>query len=291
MAAVIDMATMLKIPDAATRAEWTDARTTYGIVYDGLEEEFGADIWDKVSHWYDLKEDDRKAAEQFGVKHPEIFAALQAKKEAVISDPILMAYYGGIDTIESYVDGVTRAKLAEEFGADIYSIQTGYYDAPNQRAYLSQHPELKRFWNMKRQLEASQEEMFYRFASSLPEAKGAEFQEGFAPQSYTQEQLAEALQQPESMIPQWEEVSNGMAPWLQTEVMAYAEEGRPLSKRAQKQMDFLADSGNYYNSKELLRLAVLALSQQGTNTGMTQPGAVPSPAAGGSGLLSRFANP
>ena len=273
MAAVVDLATMLKIPDSPTRAEWAEARTKNGEVYDSIEDELGADIWTKVSHWYDLKDDNKDAADAFAAQHPEIFAAQQMKREAVISDPVLAAYYGGIETIEAYTDGKVRQTLSEEFGSDIYDIQSGYFNAPSSRAYLAQHPELKKFWSRKKEVEAEAEKMFYDFADRLPEAKGAEFQEGFSPTSSTQEQLYGALQ-PQSQVPAWEEVSNGMAPWLQDEILTYAQTGKALSKKALKQMDYLADVGNYYNSKELLRMAVLSMQ------------ATPGQAPGGGGQSS-----
>jgi hypothetical protein len=104
------------------------------------------------------------------------------------------------------------------------------------------------------------EPMFYQLANQLPEAQGAEFQEGFAPQSYTQEALYEALQ-PQNKIPTWEEVSVGMPDWFQQEIANYAQYGTPLSKRGQKELDFLAKAGNYYDGQELLRFAVLAMQQ------------------------------
>lgn len=277
MSAVLDMAAMLKIPDNATSKEWNAARTTYSVVYKQIEESLGdKKIWDKISHYYDLKDDNREAAQQFAQLHPEIFQAMQMKREAVLSTPVLAAYYGSIETIEAYLDGKLRQQLSDKYGPDIYDVQTGYYDSANPRGYLAQHPELKRFWNEKRVLESQNEKMFYQFANKLPTGTGAQFQEGFAPQSYTQEQLYKSLQ-PEDQMPSWEEVSVGMPQWLQAEIANYAQNNRPLSKRANKEMDYLAKQGNYYNSKELLRMAVLAMQQP-----------LAQPAGAGGGLFARF---
>lgn len=278
MAAIIDMATMLKIPESATRQEWAEAKSTYSLVYKQVEEDLGEDIWDKVSQYYDLKDDNRVKAQQFAALHPEIFTAMQMKREAVLATPVLSAYYAGLETIETYLDGKIRQQLSDKYGANIYNIQTGYYDAANPKAYLKAHPELKSFWNEKRRLEAESDKAYLSLASKLPEGKPAEFQEGFSPQSDTQEQLYEALQ-PEEKIPSWEEVSQGMPEWLQQEIANYAANGGKLSKRGQKELDYLADVGNYYNADSLLRVAMLSMQQ-------------PSPEEPqSSGLLSRFAGP
>lgn len=276
MSAVIDLAAMLKIPSAATRGQWAEARTTYSQVYKDIEKELGEDIWDKVSLYYDLKDDNREKSQQYAMLHPEIFQAMQMKREAVLSTPVLGAYYGSIETVEVYLDGKIRQELSNKYGPSIYEVQNGYYAASNPRGYLAQHPELKRFWNEKRALEAQYEPMFYQFASQLPEGIAAEFQEGFTPQSYTQEQLYSALQ-PEEKIPSWEEVSTGMPEWFQSEIANYAQTGQPLSKRAQKELDYLADAGGYYDGQSLLRMAVLSMQQPlaqppGTSGGVnTQP--------------------
>lgn len=270
MSAVIDLAAMLKIPSAATRQEWTEARTTYSQVYKDIEEELGKDIWDKVSLYYDLKDDNREKSQQYSMLHPEIFQAMQMKREAVLGTPILGAYYGSIETVEVYLDGKIRQELSNKYGPNIYEIQSGYYAAANPRGYLAQHPELKQFWNEKRALEAQYEPMFYQFASQLPEGKGAEFQEGFAPQSYTQEQLYGALQ-PEEKIPSWEEVSTGMPEWLQNEIANYAQTGASLSKRGKKELAYLAKAGGYYDDQSLLRMAVLSMQEPLAQPNTGQP--------------------
>ena len=262
MAAVIDLATMLKIPDAATRQEWNAARTTYSLVYKDIEEELGGDIWDKVSFYYDLKDDNYQMAQVFGNSHPEIFTAMQMKREAVLTNPLLNAYYASIETIETYLGGKVRQQLTDKYGPQIYDIQAGYFESSNPRAYLAQHPQLKSFWDDKRMLEAEADQLYLQFASKLEDGVPAQFQEDFEPESFTQEQLFGALQ-PEEKVPSWSEVSAGMPLWLVQEIENYAEYGGQLSKRAQNQLEFLADTGGYYDADSLLRLAVLTM-QEGT---------------------------
>lgn len=260
MAAIVDLGAMLAIPEDATRAEWNEARNVYGQLNTYLKKQYGDDIFDKITHYYDLKDDNRDQAEAFKQQHPEVMAALSAKSEAVISTPALSAYYGGIDTIESYVFGKVRQQLSDKYGADIYNIQSQYFAAPNQKAFLSQHPELRKFWTDKKKLDAEAEVMFKQFASNLPEMQGAEFREGFTPSSGVQETLYQNLQ-PQGQIPQWQELSQGMPSWLQQEVAAYWQSGKQPSKRAKDQLDYMASQKGFYDYKDFLRTAGLSYQQ------------------------------
>lgn len=53
----------------------------------------------------------------------------------------------------------------------------------------------------------------------------------------------------------------GMPDWMQKEIVAYAETGRPISKRGQSELDYLADVGGYYDADQLLLMATLALQK------------------------------
>lgn len=260
MDAIIDMGAMLKIPNSATRMEWNNARNEYQKAYKNVETQLGADIWDKVSLWYDLKDDNKAAAEIFKAKHPEIQQALSMKSEAVIGSPILSAYYGGIDTIEAYISGKTRQQLSDQFGVEIYAIQDGYFDAANPRAYLRQHPELKQFLDLKRKLDAVGDSAFFQMAKNLPNPTPAQIQAGYVPQSGVQETLLNALQ-PQTQVPAWNEISQGMPEWLQSEVQRFANNATPLSKRGNSEMDYLAKQMGFYNAKDMLRAAALAYKQ------------------------------
>jgi hypothetical protein len=276
MTAIIDMGAMLKIPDSATREEWNSARSTYQDSLEQIAEQLGMPyekdakgkivsrgVWDEINHYYDLKDDNKEQADLFKQQHPEIMRALQMKGEAVANSPLLSAYYGGIDNIEAYVSGKVRQQLSDKYGADIYQQQTDYFNDPNPKAYLRAHPQLKAFWTEKRVLDAQGEQEFYRMASALPESKSAQFQAGYQPQSGVQQTIYDALQ-PQHPIPPWNELSQGMPPWLQNEIANHATDPNTvLSKRAKSEMDYLAQQGGFYNAADLLRTATLAYMQQG----------------------------
>jgi hypothetical protein len=268
IAASVDIASMLQVPDTATRQEWNTARSTYGdLVTKGIQDQLGVDIWDKVSHYYDLKDTNVDQANQFRDQHPEVSQALQLKGGIVANSPILSAYYGGIDNIEAYISGNIRQQLSDKFGAGIYDVQTAYYDAPNQKAFLRQHPELKAFMNYKKVLERQGDQLFMQMASKLPQGKPAQFQTGFTPQSSAQQNIANALQ-PQSPVPQWQDISQGMPQWLQQEIALHAQTGKSVSYRGNNELDYLAKQLGYYSGADLLRVAALALQQ---NSGQAMP--------------------
>ena len=281
MAAVIDLGTMLKIPQDATQQEWNDARNAYSQSSKNIEKELGDDIWDKVSHYYDLKDDNSQEADLFKQQHPEVMQALQMRGAAIANDPLLATYYGGIDNIEAYVSGQVRQQLTDKYGAEIYQTQTDYFNSSDQRAYLRAHPELKRFWDEKRVLDQQAQQAMLHFASLLDNPRPAEFREDFTPQSSVQGAMAEAIQSlaSQGQAPMWEDISAGMAPWLQGEVIDYWTTGAPLSKRATKQMEFLAKQGGYYNMNDFLMSTGYALQSATQNA---PPMAQPQPQQGNS---------
>jgi hypothetical protein len=52
-----------------------------------------------------------------------------------------------------------------------------------------------------------------------------------------------------------------MPEWLQNDVMNYYQNGKKISTRAQKELDYLAKQGGYYDYKDLLRTAGLSLQK------------------------------
>jgi hypothetical protein len=155
-----------------------------------------------------------------------------------------------------------RQQLEDKYGENIYDLQSQYFEVTDQRGFLRQHPELKKFWDEKRGLDKQAEQMFMQFGSKLPQGQGAQFREDFTPQSGVQETLFGALQ-PTEPVPPWVEISQGIPEWLQADIASYWSQGRQLSKRAESELDYLAKSGGYYDRKDLLRILGLSLNQLG----------------------------
>lgn len=275
MAAIVDMGVMIKIPDDTTQGEWSKAKTTYNQILADVQTKLGEDIWEKVSHYYDLKDDNYQEAVTFKEAHPEINEALQMKQAMIVADPDVSVYYGGLDVIEAYVNGQVREQLSKKFGAEIYDKQTEYFnikvsDTKAAKQYLNEHPELKKFWEEKAVLDDAGMQMFVNIGGMLPEKAGSQIQEGFTPQSGAQQAILDQLQTPPT--PSFDELVNAtqgdMSPAMQTIVQAYWASGEPLTAAATNQLDYLASRyGAAYGATtgdDFLRLAGLALQKAPT---------------------------
>ena len=279
MGAMVDLGATYALPDNSTRQEWNDAKDTYRDVQKQISEELGLPygndgsrgVWDVVNTYYDLKDEDQEGAQLFKDAHPEIDEAFSMLNEVKLSDPILAKYYASLDTVESYYSGKIRAELQELFGKDIYVTQSAYYDKgydgkAAQKAFLAQHPELRAYWSKKKELEAGMNAKILEIAGTLPQtAPGAILRDDFAPANATQEGLAQ-MAQPQAT---WEQISANMSGGLQQSITDLLYTGRPLPKAAQKELEYLAKRGDYYNADDLLRSAMYALMGGGGQ--MAQP--------------------
>ena len=135
MAAMVDIGTTLQIPNGTTQQQWTLAKNTYKTLNDLVASQLGADIWDKVGQYYDLKNSDDKEA--FLQQHPEVSQAMDYKSYAVANDPILAKYYNGLANIESYYKGAFRDEVDQ--------LMPGWYDMLKARDAVFDPKELKAF--------------------------------------------------------------------------------------------------------------------------------------------------
>jgi len=267
MGTIVLLGAATKIPNDTTRTEWNNARQAYSEVNKNIEGFYGKDIWDKVSLWYDLKDDNPEAATAFENAHPEVRAALQARRESIVSDPTLSVYYGGIDAIESYASGNVRQKLTEMYGYEIYATQTAYYASENPTQFLQQHPELKRFWSDKRKLDDISEQTMLAMANALQEGTGATANELANPTDAQSRMLSQFGLS--GQVPDYQQVTQGMPEWLQSEIYNYFAAGSDLTKRGQKELDYLAKQGGFYDGKDLMMSIGYALQAQSQTP--TQP--------------------
>ena len=272
MSAMVDLGATFAMPDQATRLEWNDAKTAYKDMQEEVSNILGypfegssRGVWDIVSTYYDLKDTNMDKANEFKRMHPEIDQALQMATEAKIQDPMLAKYYVSLDTIETYYFGKTRAQLAEQFGNDIYDIQTEYYDKQLEgkaaaKAFLRQHPELRKYWDAKKKLDAQANTKILEIANALPDAaEGGQLRQDFNPANSTQQDLAQFTG---NQVPTWTELSADMAEPLKQQIVNSAISGAPLSDAAMRQLDYLASRNGYYNGDDLLRQAMFSYMQE-----------------------------
>ncbi len=129
MAAMLDLSAMLKMPDGATKQEWSKAKSMYAELNKALVEDYGENIIAKMDEFYTVPEADRT---DWLEQNPDVKAAMEDKTAYITNTPILAAYYGGIDVVARYYNNKMYETLEQEFGADIQKKVDTYYDLGDQ---------------------------------------------------------------------------------------------------------------------------------------------------------------
>lgn len=238
MAAAVDLGAILKIPDYATKQEWNDARSQYSDMRDAIESQLGEGVWDVVNAYYDAASDGK--GEEFKNANPEVQQALDLKNEYVATNPRLNAYYGGLDTIQSYYEGKARAELQAKYGKNIYELSNQYYDildSKERKSFLRDHPELKDFFAERKIWQEWVNQSVVRLASSMPERPDVALREDLS--SDTQAALAEKLNAPKTVPP--EVLLQEMSPALQQLIQLYWQSGEKLPYAATQQLDYIGE--------------------------------------------------
>jgi hypothetical protein len=96
--------------------------------------------------FYQTQAKDPQAARQYLQQHPELQQFLSFKEQAVMTDPLLQKYYGGIQFVEGAWRRQMYAKAEDLFGTDIQDVQQQFFNIKDEggdtQTYLAQHPQL-----------------------------------------------------------------------------------------------------------------------------------------------------
>lgn len=216
MAGIAELGAALSLPADATRMEWTEVRNRYNAMQDAGAGQFGVDVWDRMSDFFALQRANPEAAKLMLAQNPRIQAALDWREQAVMADPLLFDYYGGIDFLKNFWEGEMYDAARKQFGETIFetSMQYGaladqeaqllqqYYDLKdagddagakafraawldkdsNQKdLFLAAHPELKAYWDLKKDY---QEEIARRLVEFEPKLRDVspELRQDYQPQ-------------------------------------------------------------------------------------------------------------
>jgi len=237
MAAMVDAGAILAIPSNSTRREWTDAKNQYSNIKEQMAQEYGADIQDKISLYFGI--DDKNQARAFLQAHPEVSAAMDMQTAMIANNPRLVKYYGGIDTIERYNTGLMYDKLEQQFGEDITSIESAYfeiYDSAEKKTYLRQNPQLKAYWDEKDKIKAENARELLKFGDRLPEPELAAT--GNEPQNPTQENLQNYIATDNTQVAQ--EIWQGLSDPMKSLLQGYYN-GEELPYAVSKNLDYLSE--------------------------------------------------
>jgi len=253
MAAITDLSAMLKMPDGATKEEWTEAKQTYAKMQTEMKKEFGTNILDQISQFYNLPESQRDSYLQ---TFPKVEQAMQAQTAYVANTPILAAYYGGIDAVAKYYNNGMYIQLEKEFGKDIQDKVDYYYflqnngDTKAANAYKKDMG-LKEYFARQQALQQEANISSVNTASQIPEGKDYAIRPEFQAQSGIQESAldyASTDQQSQAAQQIWESLS---APMKQLVEGYY--NGEELPYAVSKRLEYLGEEYGL-SKQEVLRL-------------------------------------
>lgn len=201
MAGIVDLGAILEIPDDATRQEWDEAKNRRGEINTKLKVVFGEDIFDKIDMWYGMlgeTPEERMEADAYARQNPDVEATIQAQRYLMMQNPVIMAYYGGLDMIERYWKGVMYNKAEEKYGVDIWDTQRKYWDYrdagqnADAKSWLKQHPELKKYWTFRKRYQKIIDQQIISAGSKLREGKPFSLRDEEL-KGFLQEDIAEKL--------------------------------------------------------------------------------------------------
>jgi len=125
-AGIADMAATYQIPSTATRQEWNYATSLYSQMRTELQNEFGADIQDRISVYYDIKSTAEK--QKYLEANPDVREAMARQTEYIANTPTLMQYYGSQSTLEQYYSNQVKEQLASKYSGEVISDASTLYD-------------------------------------------------------------------------------------------------------------------------------------------------------------------
>jgi hypothetical protein len=241
MAAMVDLGAVLKMPNDATQAEWTQAKNIYSQFMSGAQKQLGSEIWNKVTEYYNQYDISPDAGQTYLDANPDVNAALMMQQQFKIGNPLIYKYYGSLNTIYSYYQTWIYQQLDAKY-PDIQKIFNAY-DAAKLRNPSAKYPAiLTRYTAEKAKLQDYADQQASGMLSKLPVRSNVPTRSDFLPGNGTQAQQAlYNAAQPQTMHT-WGEWQAVMSPALQNLVLAHFTRNAPLSAAARNQLAFIASN-------------------------------------------------
>lgn len=238
MAAMVDIGTTLQIPEYATQQQWTQAKNAYKTLNDLAASQLGADIWDKVDLYRELKDQNEKDA--FLKAHPEVTQAMDFKAYAVANDPILAKYYDGLGNIESYYKGAFRHEIDQVLPGwyDMLKARDAVFDKNELKAFDKQnnyYALLKEYNKIKKAWDTRIDRIIYDYGKNLPDVPQSIIRTDINPAATStgQQGIIDAVQ-PAAQV-DWNQVSGVVPEALKLAMDQYYNDSRPMTT-AEKSM-------------------------------------------------------
>jgi hypothetical protein len=267
MSAVLNIAAVLEIPSDMTRGEWTDAKNAYSRMSADAEKQFGDDILDLVDGYYQAKTKSYDAADAYLERHPEVESYMNWKAERVMGSPLLSAYYGGANMVESYERSKMYADIEKQLGAEIFDTIDAYNDLKTfgepaeVKAFYRQHKrEIAKYYDLKDAWTIQINQQVAQLSAHLPEGENSGIREDIDTTSPGAMGLANELQP--AYQPSYEDFAAQIPDRLMNLVQDYMYNGEPLQESARKQLERLAREMGYNSSDDLLQAIGTSLYAQ-----------------------------
>ena len=132
MSGIMNIATALEVPSTATRNTWIAAKNAYRGMTEQREEIYGDDgyltIDDRIGVFYNLYAQDPEKGRTYLEYNPNVQDAMEWTTTSLMSHPILVSYYGGIEKLSGYMKGQKWEDIESKLGPDIWDKWDKYYN-------------------------------------------------------------------------------------------------------------------------------------------------------------------
>jgi hypothetical protein len=213
MNAVTDISAVLAIPDEATQADWTRARNANGLLRDRSIRIFGDDILDLVDIYYNIPTEtqvQRNERDEWLKRNVRVGAYLDWKTQAVITDPTLNAYYGGLSNVESSLRRQMNNEIEQKLGADIFATIDEYYliraiSSKEGSVFKKAHPEIEQYYDIKDDWQERENQAMARVQNMIRQAPEIQLRDPQTGETVGQSDVRFGLMQEEPRI-NWQQV-------------------------------------------------------------------------------------
>lgn len=157
MAKIQALGATLGVPDTVRVREWDNARALYYQVKDSLRAQYGEDIFEIQSTYFDVRDiAGADAARVILEANPQLEQFWQARSEYIANSDAMMSYWGSVEMLERMADGFLDDETERRWPG-YEEVQAGYFKSTKdtkagraaRREYLKQHPELKDVWDFR----------------------------------------------------------------------------------------------------------------------------------------------
>lgn len=270
MNAMVQVGTLLAIPNDTTAAEWQNVKIIYKQVDKDIQARYGEDILQKIEAFYEFTYD---SAEQknYVEAHPEVTEALDFKDYLISGNKDIAPYYDGLNRLERYYDGEFRRQVTTKIDPnyyEYYKIRGMIIDPKEQKAFdkqvnwtglQKQYNALKKEWDIYTFKQLDNYDKFF-----LGKPIGATMQPGVS-MSVGQQAIAEVLAPSREQERQvtWQQITSAipMPITLERALNQYVTTDRQLSSAESSMVTrLLANVNNMYGTNltkdDLLSLAM-----------------------------------